>query len=178
MKPYEQTCPACGAPSERVTKKWFAKEEARELSKIPDGYELCQYPLCSKFGNPPWFHFEVTKEHIAFRCEVCGKRWAEEVNPVELTRPYVLSNDEIKALQQALSSEETNASKLVEEAVQKICSMVTENMRLRQVRSSFQDDMCHAGKELRQLRDEVAELRREPKVNGIYDACKIAAETP
>lgn len=123
ITPYEQPCPACGAPPERVTN-----------TRVYQMYVL---------------------RSIEFRCEVCGKRWAEEVK----SPACVLSSDDIKALQQALSSEETRASKLVEEAVQKICSMVTENMRLRQVRSSFQDDMCHAGKELRQLRDEVAELR-------------------
>lgn len=143
MRPHEQSCPACGAPPERVTKK----------------------------------HWRVALgEHIAFRCEVCGKRWAEEVKPAtfggwtpekfyKINSQTVLSDDDIKALQQALSSEETSASKLVEEAAQKICNMVTENMRLRQVRSSFQDDMCRAGKELTRLRDEVAELQRQCVAN-------------
>ena len=85
----------------------------------------------------------------------CTTHWGGEVKP----QACFLYPDDIKALQEALSSEETSASVLVDKAVEKLCGLISENVRLRKVRSSFQDETCRAGKELNRLRDEVTELQ-------------------
>lgn len=112
MKPYETPCPACGAPPERVTKK-----QMNEGSIYGGDEGFFREPYCKLDAS------RVTKDHIAFHCNVCGKRWAEEVVPCagyeefKVTNKNIVSPLDIKELQEALGSKETSAAVLVGQAL-------------------------------------------------------------
>jgi chromosome segregation ATPase len=190
--PYETPCPSCGAPPERVTKKQLLKGDLLDKRNVGE-YREMDHELGS---------LRVTKDHIVFRCEVCEKRWAEEVVDLprdfdarmklavenarlrveiaaaECRRKKTLSDEDIKALQQALHPEETSASTLVEQAVQKLrepliglpkaCEIAAENQKLRKMLHQrheaikyHRDAKLEAQKENKKLRDENAKLHED-----------------